>query len=215
MRVSKITLAGALTVLAFRVCVLIAATAEDATATSPAYTNALKASVVYEGGPDLIPTYITYINFGTNKFGFALPENFRLQNTSPDRLTLVSADLNSLINWRIVGPSPTNDVPLDPAVFKEMLMQRHPGGKILAEFSQKAGGKIGPAFEMRWSGEGALERMELAIFVASPAGIIEFDLVSSLEKYGSARQKMNKALLSLRWNDEQGKLTMPVFSNKL
>ncbi len=173
------------------------------------------ALVKFEGGPDLMSTYVAYITCGTNKFGFAMPEGYRLSVTDSNRVTLVSADMNSLINWQIIGPVPTNGVDSEVERFRSLLLSRHPGGKILAEFSLSAACQRGPAFEMRWSGPGGLERQELVVFVASPIGLMEFSLVSSLEKYGTARQKMNMALLTFRCSDEQGKLVMPVFSNRL
>ena len=192
-----------------------AETAATPAGTTPAVTNdALTASVNLVGGPGLSPTYIAKVDFGTNKFGFAVPEGFRLSNTEGRKMTLVSDDFNSLINWQVVGTAPTNSVELDPAEYRALVLQRHPEGKILSEFSLCAGGQRGPAFEMQWSGRGGLERMELSVFIITPAGVVEFNLVSSLEKYGTARQKMNTAMLTLRWADEHGKLEMPVFSDR-
>ena len=105
-----------------------------------------------EGGPDDLPTYQTYVDAGTNKLGFLLPNGFHLAAPDPSKVTLVSADYNSIITWRIVAPAPTNTAELDSAEYKALLLQRHPGGKILAEFSLMVGGRSGPAFEMRWSG---------------------------------------------------------------
>ena len=44
---------------------------------------------------------------------------------------------------------------------------------------------------------------------------MEFNLVSSLEQYGTARQELNTALLTFRWNDEHGKLVLPVYSTRI
>jgi hypothetical protein len=189
---------------------------ETAEAPAPNGTNdALTASINLVGGPGLSPTYIANVNFGTNKFGFAMPDGFRLSNTEARKLTLVSADFNSIINWQVIGPAPTNGAQLDPAEYRALVLRRHPEAKNLSEFSLCAGGQRGPAFEMQWSGQGGLERTELSVFIITPAGVVEFNLVSSHEKYGTARQKMNTAMLTLRWADEHGKLEMPVFSNRL
>lgn len=217
MRVFKIVSCFAVAVLGFHLLAASAFGGDIAPASSDAAFRLppVTAIVKYEGGPDLMPTYVAYITCGTNKFGFAMPDGFRLSVSDSNRVTLVSRDLNSLINWRIIAPASTNGTELDPAQYRSLLMSRHPGGKMLAEFPLVAACQRGPAFEMRWSGPGGLERQELAVFVNSPLGVMEFDLVSSLEQFGSARQKMNTTLLTFRCSDEQGKLVMPVFSNRM
>jgi len=185
--------------------------------TDTANTNIppLQTVVRLEGGPNLLPTHVAYVTAGTNKFGFALPDGLHLITSDPGKVTMVSADYNSLLTWQIVGPAPTNGAELDPEEYRKPLMSRHPGGKIIAEYQLVAGGKRGPAFEMRWSGQGGLERQELAAYVTSAAGVVEFDLVSSLEKYGIGRRDLNTIMLTFRCADENGKLVMPVFSDRL
>ncbi len=184
-------------------------------ATSCTNAACLKACVKFEGGPNLLPTYVAYLTLGTNKIGFAMPNGFHLSNVESNHVVLANAEFTSLLTWSIIGPAPANGEELDPEYYKSLLLSQHPGGKIISEFSQVAGGHSGPAFEIRWTGKGGLERQEMAVFVACPFGIVEYDLVSSLAKYGDARQNMNTAMLTLRWNDDTGKLTMPVFSNRL
>jgi len=175
----------------------------------------LKVAVSLEGGPGALPTHDACVTIGTNRFAFVIPEGYRLSTTDSSKLTLVSGDLSSLITWRIVGPVPAEGAELDPSEYRNLVMSRHTGGKIMEEFSAVAGGERGPAFDMRWGGPAGLERRELAVFAKSPWGIVEFDLVSSLDGFGEARQQLNTIMLTFRASDEKGKLVMPGFSDRL
>jgi hypothetical protein len=162
-----------------------------------------------------MPVNRTYVTCGTNKFTFLMPAGFRLDTTDPQKLTLVSADLSRLLIWHILGPLPSEAAELDPAQYRELLLSRHPGAKILEEFSLGAVGRHGPAFDLRWGAAGGLERRERVLFIPAPAGVLEFSLVSSLEKFEAGRQEFDGLLVTFRASDANGKLVVPMISDKL
>jgi hypothetical protein len=175
----------------------------------------LKADVKYIGGPGLIPVNRVFVSCGTNQFTFLVPDGFRLDASDPRKLTLVNADFTCLITWRVLGPVPTQEAGPDQSFYREMLLKRHPGGKILEEFSLSALGRYGPAFDLRWGGAGGLARRERLLFIPTLAGIVEFDLVSSLETFGARIQQFNDVLVNFRASDEHGKLVVPMISNRI
>ena len=87
--------------------------------------------------------------------------------------------------------------------------------KILGEFSLGALGRLGPAFDLRWNATGGGPRRERIVFIPAHAGVMEFSLVSSLEKFEAARPDLDYLLVSFRASDTNGKLVVPILSDRL
>jgi hypothetical protein len=175
----------------------------------------MRVEVRYEGGPGLSPANRAYVTAGTNKFAFQMPAGFRLESADPQKVTLVNADYNCLLSWRILGPVPPESPGLDPASYRELLLERHPGGKIIEEFTLPALGRRGPAFDLRWNAKGGAPRYERDVFIPALAGVLEFSLVGSPEKFKAAQPEFHLLLLSFRASDANGKLVVPMLSDKL
>ena len=194
--------------------------AAPAGAAEPAWNCAsnpppLRVEVRYEGGPGLIPTYRAYVTAGTNKFAFQMPAGFRLETGDPQKVTLVSADYDCLLTWRILGPVLSETPELAAASCRELLLERRPGAKILDEFNLPALGQRGPAFDLRWNAKGGGPRCERVVFIPALAGVLEFSLVSSPEKFKAAQPEFGLLLLTIRASDASGKLVVPMLSDKL
>ena len=174
----------------------------------------LKVDVKFIGGPGLMPVNRAFVTCGTNKFTFLMPEGFRLDTSDRQKVTLISADYNCLLAWRVLGPMPAEGTAFDHALYRDVLLSRHPGGKILEEFSLGALGRYGPAFDLRWGAKGGLARRERVVFIPSLAGVLEFSLVSSLEKFDAGTAEFDALRLSFRASDANGKLAVPMMSNK-
>ena len=194
--------------------------ASTAGAADPAWScasnaPALRVEVRHEGGPGQFPAYRAYVTAGTNKFAFLMPAGFRLDASDTQSVTLVSADYNCLLTWRILGQVPPESPDLDPAACREVLMQRRPGAKVQDEFTLPALGRRGPAFELRWNAKGGVPRYERVAFIPALAGVLEFSLASSPERFKAALPAFDLLLLSFRASDAKGKLVVPMLSNKL
>ena len=177
----------------------------------PAYLTQIK----HVGGPGLLPADFAYVTFETSKFGFVMPAGFRLETNDAQKVMLVSADFSCLLTFRVLEPISPGITELDPAPYRDLLLSRHPGGKILEEFSQAAVSRRGPVFDLRWNATGAVPRRERVLFIPSDAGVLEFSLVSSLEKFEAGRQGFNALLRTFRTTDGDGRLNMPMLSNRL
>jgi len=177
----------------------------------PAYLAQIK----HVGGPGLLPGDFAYVTFGTNKFGFVMPAGFRLEKEDAQKVTLVSADISCLLSFRILGSLPPGTTELDPATYRDLLLSRHPGGKIIEEFSQAAVSRYGPAFDLRWNAAGTVPRRERVLLIPSDAGVLEFSLVSSLEAFETGRRAFNELLMTFRAADADGRLNMPMLSDRL
>jgi hypothetical protein len=175
----------------------------------------LRVEVRHEGGPGLSAANRAYVTAGTNKFAFQVPVGFRLDTADPQSVTLVSADYNSLLNWRILGPLPAETPELAVASCRELLLERRSGGKILEEFTLAALGQRGPAFDLHWNAKGGTLRRERVAFIPALAGVLEFSLVASPAQFKAALPEFDLLLLSFRASDANGKLVVPMLSDKL
>ncbi len=176
----------------------------------PAYSTQVK----HVGGPGRLPDEFAYVSFGTNKFGFVMPAGFRLETKDDQKVTLVSPDVSCLLSFRVLESLPPGTTELDPANYRDLLLSRHPGGKILEEFSQAAVSRRGPVFDLRWNAAGTVPRRERVLLIPSDAGVLEFSLVSSLESFEAGRQGFNSLLMTFRAADADGRLNMPVLSDR-
>ena len=183
----------------------------DLATNRPAYLTQIK----HVSGPGLLPGDFAYVTFGTNKFGFVRPAGFRLEMTDAQKVTLISADLSCLLTFRVLEPLAPGTSELDPAPYRDLLISRHPGCKILEELSQNAVNRSGPVFDLRWNATGAVQRRERILFIPSDAGVLEFSLVSSLESFEAGRQGFNALLITFRAADADGRINMPQLSNRL
>ena len=181
-----------------------------ATNRPPLYETEVK----HVAGLDLIPTDFAYVTCGTNRFGFVLPAGYRLEREDPAKVTLVSADFNCLLTFRVLESLPPGTTELDPARYRDLALSRRRGGKILDESSQAAVNSRGPAFELRWNAAGAVPRRERVVFIPSNAGVLEFDLVTSLERFEAGQRAFHGLLRTFRAAQADGRLEMPVFSNR-
>ena len=202
------------TFLPFWLPACFAAVAEPAyagTSNSPP----VRFEVRHEAGPGLSATDRAYVTAGTNTYGFQMPTGFRLEPSTEEKVRLVSADYNCLLVWRNLGHVLPESSDLDPAQCRKLLLQRQPDAKIMEEFTLGALGRRGPAFDVRWNGSGGMPRRERVVFIAAQAGIMEFSMVSSLDKFEAASSDFDLLRLSFRASDAKGKLEMPVLSDKL
>ena len=86
----------------------------------PLYVTEIK----HVGGPGLFPADFAYVTFGTNKFGFVMPDGFRLETADGQKVTLVSADFNCLLTFRVLESLPPGVTELDPAPYRDLALSR-------------------------------------------------------------------------------------------
>jgi hypothetical protein len=180
------------------------------------FTNraAYQSRVEHVGGPGLIPADYAYVTYKSSKFGFVMPAGFRLETQDAQKVTLVSADFSCLLSFQVLDPAPPAGLEEDPAFYRELLLKRHPGGKILEEFSLVAVSRHGPAFDLRWNATGAVPRRERVLFISTDAGVLEFSLLSSLEKFDASQRGFVTLLRCFRAAKADGRLEMPVLSDR-
>ena len=193
-----------------------AAPAAVANTPSASLTNdasmSMDVRVKVESGPGQIAASRAYITVGTNRFAFLVPGGFKIDTSDAQRVTMVRADCGCVLSIRILDTLP--EPGLTAADCREKILQEHPSCTIDGEFSLAAGNSGGPAFEIRWKGDGGVRRAARIAYVPMHGGVVEFSLDSSPEKFGAMLTHMNYVMLTFRASDPSGKIEpTPLYNN--
>jgi len=179
-----------------------------ATASSASLTNdtsmPMDVRVKVESGPGQIPASRAYITVGTNRFAFLVPPGFKIDTSDAQRVAMVRADCGCILSIRILESLSESD--LTPADCRRKILQEHPSCTIDSEFSLGAANSAGPAFEIRWKGDGGVRRAARIAYVPLRGGVVEFALDSSPEKFGAMLSDLNCVMLTFRASDSNGKI---------
>jgi hypothetical protein len=187
--------------------------ADDLSSSAPAKPPPLQVSIATEHVPNLLPAFRAYLTAGTNKFAFLVPAGFRMDISGEDGFSLVSADYRCWLTFRIAGPVPPGAKELKPGACRELLLIRRPGAKILEEFSLAAAGQRGPAFSLQWKGPSGVSQSARAVFIPSPAGVLEFGVFASPDNLPKFHGSFN-TLLNTFCIGVGGKLEISPLSSK-
>lgn len=175
----------------------------------------LAAELRHEEGPGLLPADRAYVVAGTNKFAFLIPPGFKLETLNERLVALVTRDYSCQITFRLAGPMPAEGSELDTNVYSARLAEEHSGARILNTFAAFADSRTGPAYEVQFPGPaGSWRRAEFA-FIPSRAGVLEFALICSPEKFEPARHQLSTVMLTFRASDAQGQLHISPLSDRL
>ncbi|MBI5801571.1 MAG: hypothetical protein HZA92_12735 [Verrucomicrobia bacterium] len=156
---------------------------------------------------------------GTNQFAFIVPKGYLIRVDEPNRqLRAVEREDKCAITVRFLETS-TNGVDkatgsLKPEVFRELLLQRYPTGRITQESSLSAGGRDGPAFDFTWKNEGGFSLQNRVAYIPTPAGVVEFNLLTSAADKEEFTYALNSLMLTFRFSDK-GKIELPELLDKL
>jgi hypothetical protein len=176
---------------------------------------AFKAWVRVEGGPGLRTARRAYVSAGTNRFAFVVPDGFRMESSDAERAILVSPDLSCQIVFRILDPVGGVSTELDPAAYRELLLSRYPGAKILEEQSRTVADRTGPAINLRWNDVGHIAREGSFVFIPFEGQVLELSFAASPERFNAAWPGFYSVLLTFRASDRNGKLTVPMLSDRI
>ena len=150
----------------------------------PAYSTQIK----HVGGPGLLPGDFAYVTFGTNKFGFVMPAGFRLETQDRQKVTLVSADFSCLLTFRCSNPCRRATANWTPPLTANCSSAGIPAGRSWrnSPWPQSAGADR----PSTCAGTPPAPCPGASASCSSPRmpGVLEFSLVSSLEKFEAGRQ---------------------------
>ena len=155
---------------------------------------------------------------GTNQLAFIVPKGYFIRPDEAARqLRAIEREDKCSITVRLFD-TPTNAFDkatgeVKPAVFRELLLARHPEARIVEELSLTAGGAPGPAFDFVWrSAAGFLLQCRIA-YIPTKAGTVEFYLLTSAADKEEFTHALNTLMLTFRFG-EKGRIELPELSNK-
>jgi len=187
-------------------------TADSGTNSPTALATRIKAEEIVGSQP----IRRVYINSGTNQFAFAVPPGFQADASNPKRVTVTSEDLSITITFGLADQGDGAQTETSSDACREVLLGRYRGAKILSEFTKRAAGHDGPAFDLTWTNPGGSDESLRVAFVPSRAGVMEFTSKSAPDKFDQNRYALNFIMLSFRSN-EHGTLESEIrpFSSKM
>lgn len=144
---------------------------------------------------------------GTNRFQFLPLRGWQvLGDESAVALTIRSPDQGASIVWRLLNDSPgvtnvlamTND-------FRPSIQERYPDGEILNEFVCHVAGGRGLAWDVRRIIPRKAVLQTRVVRVPYPAGLMEFELTTMLQRFPEHEATFRALLSSIRIEIEPGK----------
>lgn len=189
---------------------LSATNASSRSAVSPPALSATLRTEELSGAEHVRRAYVT---FGTNRFAFIVPPGFRLNASNPDKIVLVKNDYSCFLTFQVAEPLRSDVKKLEAATCRKLVLHRHPGASILNEHSQSVDGHRGPAFDLQWTNTSGVAQSASVAFVPSPAGVLEFSLLSRPAKISEGQYFFSSLLLSFCSN-EGGQLKITRLSDK-
>jgi len=170
--------------------------------------------VISQSGPGVFPTRCAQISLGTNKFAFLVPEEFRVDTSKPAKTIVASPDFTRIFTFSVNPWIEADAGEVNAETCRGALLAEHPRAVILSETGVCANNQSGPLFELRWNPATNLVRVARVAYVPSRAGVLEFNMVSSVEKSAEARADFNFILLTFRASGPDGKLALPCLYTK-
>ena len=197
--------------LAALLLTLRASADEPSIESSATATNkpALKASL---RGGETIGTHQVqraFLDIGTNRIVFIVPGGFWMDASSPQKVVLTAADKNCFITVRVITGTGS-----DASSFKEQALSRYPGAKITGESTEWVANHSGTAFNLDWMNSGGVSQSARISFIPTPAGVLEFSVLTRSSEFKDARMNFESLLSSVQTN-ESGKIVivpLPDFS---
>jgi len=150
------------------------------------------------------PPLRVFVNIDKMKFTFLTPDGFRVRDdTLMQRVVMEGTSKDCNIIFR-------RTLSLDEGTtYREMLLARYAGSKIVNESSRKILGNDCPLFDLEWTKDGILHNARV-IFISSGAGPLEITAVGTTD----VKSFFNTVLATLVSSDEDGKLVVPPISDQ-
>lgn len=157
------------------------------------FTIAVKSESVTSAGT----VYRAYVSSGTNVFSFVIPADFRLGDSSPQKMVMVGVSHASHLTLRIFSPMSSEP---KAEFYRNILLSSYTDARVTDEFSRSAANHTGLAFDLLWKNSAGGRQFARVAFIPTPAGILEFSLITTPDKFSGWQNSFDSWLLSIRSN---------------
>jgi hypothetical protein len=140
---------------------------------------------------------------GTNLIAFIVPTGFRMDASGANKLVFSDDSGDFFITVRLTSTTPPAGSEID--FFKNQALSHYPGARISNQFAAYAAGHSGQTFDLAWMNSNGGAQSARIAFVSSPAGTLEFSVLTRTVNFGDAQRYLTVLMSSVRSN-ETGKL---------
>jgi hypothetical protein len=144
------------------------------------------------------PHFRAYVTMDSNQFGFRMPIGYRLTgDPASGTLTLANRKGNGLITFTVSGSLPTG-VSLDAAALGNSLSNQYPSAVFVQQFTRNNSVGGGPGFDLQWKISEQMVQCKRVLYIASPAGVLEFTATAGRADFPSLAQELDSILMSFQ-----------------
>ena len=161
-------------------------------------TTPLQVTVERDRSQFVEPRYRAYVTMDSNQFGFRLPPGYRLTgNPASGTLTLANQQGNGSVTFTVSGTLPAGSG-LDAAALGNSLSNQYPSAEIVQQFVRNNTTGGGPGFDLQWKVSGQLFQCKRVVYLASPAGVLEFTATAGRTNFPALQADLDYILMSFQ-----------------
>ncbi len=144
------------------------------------------------------PHFRAYVTMDSNQFGFRLPPGYRLTgDPASGTLTLANQPGNGSVTFTLNGSTPTYGG-LDVEALGNSLSNQFPNAEIVQQFTRNNTAGGGPGFDLQWKVSGQLVQCKRVVYIASPAGVLEFTATAGRTNFPGLQADLDYILMSFQ-----------------
>lgn len=176
-----------------------AAPADEPPETQEAAPNrpVLKVDVRRDVETNYVPYRCAFITAGQEKFTFLVPEGYRVDTSDAAKVKLASPDFSGLIVLGISSGFPAG-TKLEAETLRAWVVTNYSEVTIRGEKVVGANGQTGPALDFIWKTDSGVTRLTRTSFLPTAAGLMEFTVTASPEKFEASLHELNLVMLTFR-----------------
>ena len=150
-----------------------------------------------------------------NKFTFVIPLGYQLQSgSSSNRVVLANRDGDRTITFSVLNAFPAPDAGLSIAACHTIAASNAPGAVFLNDSPCNLAYDKGRAMDLEWRTASDIVLCKHAVFLASPAGLLEFSVTTGKAGIRDGQSSLDYLLKSFRYSTD-GMLRFTPLSDRL
>lgn len=172
-------------------------TADSETEAPVTNSVALKVDVRRNVEGTHMPYRFAFVTAGTEKFTFLIPEDYRVDTSDPSKVKLASADYSVMIVVGVSGGMPAG-TKMTAEALQARVLSSYPETVIKRDLTVAANEQSAPALDFTWKAQTGITRMTRTTFIPTTAGLMEFTLTASPDKFEASLRELNLVMLTFR-----------------
>lgn len=143
-----------------------------------------------------MPYRYAFLSCGLERFTFLVPDAYKVDTADPACVKLFSPDYKVLISVGLPADSIIGKVEM--AALKKRVMENYPEAVIKLEHALATSDASSPALDFTWKASGEITRRTRTTLIPTTAGVMEFTMTSSPEKFTAGARELDWVLMTFR-----------------